>query len=77
MLIRQDDATDRLPRGILWRAAFVAWRAHPLLGIGPDNFRHRSREFLGRASDERMHANSLYFETLADLGCAGLLGSPW
>ena len=61
-------------RGTLWRAAVSAWRAHPLLGIGPDNFRHLSGQFLGLAhTDERMHANSLYFETLADLGMVGVL----
>ena len=63
-----------LPRHVLWRAAWRAFRARPLLGIGPDNFRHLSRQFLGRTEvDERMHANSLYFETLADLGAVGLL----
>jgi hypothetical protein len=66
-------------RGALWRAAVAAWRAHPLLGIGPDNFRHLSGQFLsgqfpaGDHTDERMHANSLYLETLADLGMVGLL----
>ena len=45
-----------------------------MLGIGPDNFRHLLGQFLGRAhTDERMHANSLYFEILADLGLVGLL----
>jgi O-Antigen ligase len=73
MLMRQDPGADGVPRSTLWRAAIAAWRAHPLLGIGPDNFRHLSPQFLGHASDERLHANSLYFETLADLGCAGLL----
>ena len=38
-----------MPRHTLWRAAFAAFRAHPLLGIGPDNFRHRSGAFLGLA----------------------------
>ena len=65
---------DEGARGTLWQAAISAWRAHPLLGIGPDNFRHLSGQFLPRAQiDERMHANSLYFETLADLGMVGLL----
>jgi hypothetical protein len=70
----QPGTPDEGSRELLWRAAASAWRAHPLLGIGPDNFRHLSGQFLGRAhTDERMHANSLYFETLADLGLAGLL----
>jgi O-Antigen ligase len=67
-------ASDGMPRRTLWRAAAAAWRAHPLLGIGPDNFRHLSGQYLGRTDvDERMHANSLYFETLADLGGLGSL----
>jgi O-antigen ligase len=73
MIVRP--GADQGARSMLWRAAVSAWRAHPLLGIGPDNFRHLSGQFLGRAhtEDERMHANSLYFETLADLGLVGLL----
>lgn len=67
-------ASDSVPRHTLWRAAVAAFRAHPLLGIGPDNFRHLYGQYLGRTdTDERMHANSLYFETLADLGALGSL----
>ena len=70
----RDSSSDEIARRTLWRGAVSAWRAHPLLGIGPDNFRHLSRQFLGRDhTDDRMHANSLYFETLADLGTVGVL----
>ena len=73
-IIVQPGAPDESSRGTLWRAAFSAWRAHPLLGLGPDNFRHLSGKFHAfEHPDERMHANSLYFETLADLGLVGLL----
>ncbi len=72
--IVQPGTPDENSRRTLWRGAIAAWRAHPLLGIGPDNFRHLSGQFLGRDhTDERMHANSLYFEILADLGMAGVL----
>ena len=72
--IVQPGRPDENSRRTLWRGAVAAWRAHPLLGIGPDNFRHLSGQFLGRdRTDERMHANSLYFETLADLGLVGML----
>ena len=58
----------------LWRAAWAAFRDRPLLGLGPDNFRHLYGRYLGLPSaDARMHANSLYFETLADLGLLGVL----
>jgi O-Antigen ligase len=63
-----------IPRRVLWRAAFAAWRDRPLLGLGPDNFRHLYGRYLGLAApDDRLHANSLYLETLASLGTAGLL----
>lgn len=64
-------------RPALWRAAIVLWRQRPILGVGPDNFRRRWQAVLspsptGRPyTDVRIHANSLYFETLADLGLAG------
>jgi hypothetical protein len=54
----------------LWRAAIAAFRQRPLLGVGPDNFRHVYAQQSG--ADERLHANNLYVETLADLGIAGL-----
>jgi hypothetical protein len=62
----------------LWRAAVRLWSAHALLGIGPDNFRRSYQEVVPpgpngqRYTDVRLHANSLYFETLADTGLAGL-----
>jgi len=58
----------------LWRAGIEMWLAHPLFGVGPDNFRHLYGAYLGLpASDTRIHANSLYVETLADVGLAGIL----
>jgi hypothetical protein len=70
-------------RPALWRAAVVLWREHPLLGIGPDNFRRRYPAVIPPGAsglpytDTRIHANSLYFETLADLGLAGIAALAW
>jgi hypothetical protein len=70
-------------RPALWRAAVVLWRTRPILGIGPDNFRRRYEAVLSPApngkdyADERVHANSLYFETLADLGLVGVAALGW
>jgi hypothetical protein len=64
-------------RSALWRAAVTLWIKHPLLGIGPDNFRRRYEAVLSPGptgepyTDTRIHANSLYFETLADEGLLG------
>jgi hypothetical protein len=74
----EDWVSGAIPtRPELWLAAVRLARQHPVLGIGPDNFRRRYPEVItarnGRKfDDERIHANSLYFETLADLGLGGL-----
>jgi O-antigen ligase len=58
---------------MLWRAALLAWREHPLLGLGPDNFRRAYHRYIGVAHpDTRLHANNLFLETLASLGLAGV-----
>jgi O-antigen ligase len=60
------------PRAQLWRATLMAWRDHPLTGLGPDNFRRAYGTYIGLANpDPRLHANNLYLETLADLGLLG------
>jgi O-antigen ligase len=60
-------------RSALWSAALRIWRTHPLLGIGPDVFRHVYGPELGlEIWDDRVHTNSLYLELLADTGVAGL-----
>lgn len=70
-------ATENPSRPQLWAAAMRLWWQHPLFGVGPDNFRHLYGQVMpvarpGARYDERTHANSLYFETLADLGVAGI-----
>jgi hypothetical protein len=58
----------------LWRAALRMWAERPLLGVGPDNFRHLYGRYLGISEwDKRLHANNLYLELLANLGLAGTL----
>jgi hypothetical protein len=67
-------ALPPVPRAELWRAALSMARQHPLLGVGPDNFRHIYGAYLGLpAWDDRVHANNLYLELLADVGVLGAL----
>jgi O-antigen ligase len=62
------------PRGLLWGAAVRMWSARPLLGIGPDVFRHAYGPELGLwIWDDRLHTNSLYLELLVGTGVAGLV----
>jgi hypothetical protein len=72
------NAYDEFSRKKLWYAGFLAFRDHPLLGVGPDNFRHAYGRYLGREdADDRLHANNFYIEVLATLGIAGLAAFAW
>ena len=59
-------------RAELWAVALSLFRAHPLLGVGPDNFRWLYGPVSGHAVwDTRVFSNSLYLELLATVGLAG------
>ncbi len=61
-----------------WRIALRMLRNRPLLGVGPDNFRWVYGDFAGLTTwDTGGHANSLYFEWLADTGLTGLCLYLW
>jgi hypothetical protein len=65
-------------RMFLWSAALRMIQVHPLLGVGPDNFRHFYGAELGLETwDERVQANNLYLEILADMGVLGLAAFMW
>jgi O-antigen ligase len=58
----------------LWRLALAMWQAHPVLGVGPDNFRW----FYGRQAgepfwDTRVFANNTLLEAAATTGSLGLV----
>ena len=62
----------------LWGAALRLIETRPLLGVGPDNFRHLYGAQLGLETwDERVQANNLYLELLADVGLLGLAAFLW
>src|SRR5262249_28731559 len=59
-------------RGELWSLAVAMWRAHPVLGVGPDRFRHLYGPWAGRPWwDDRVYANSLVLELAATTGTLG------
>jgi len=65
-------AAAPVAREQLWAAALQMIEQHPLLGVGPDNFRHSYGSYLGLSIwDERVHANNLYLELIADTGVLG------
>lgn len=52
--------------------------AHPLLGVGPDNFRLSYGEYAGlKAADPRLHSNNMYLEVLAGSGLLGGAAFLW
>jgi O-antigen ligase len=58
----------------LWAIAVRLVAEHPLLGVGPDNFRLSYAAYLARPDlgDARKTAHSLYLETAAGSGLVGL-----
>jgi O-antigen ligase len=65
-------------RPALWAAALALARQHPLLGIGPDNFRFAYGPYVGSTRwDSRVHANNSYLEVLVGAGVVGLAAFVW
>jgi hypothetical protein len=62
----------------LWRVALQLVQARPLIGVGPDNFRHLYGALLGLEEwDDRIQANNVYLELLVDVGVLGLGAFLW
>jgi hypothetical protein len=75
---RMPSSIMRMPRSVLWTTALGMARERPVLGIGPDNFRHTYGRHLGLAAwDTRVHANNTYIEVLAGMGALGVLVLIW
>jgi len=61
--------TVRPGRFTLWRAGLKMFAAHPILGVGPDNFRLAYGDYAGLAgADPRTHSNNMYLEMFAGGG---------
>jgi hypothetical protein len=70
--------TVRPGRLQLWRAAWRMFAAHPITGVGPDNFRLSYGRYLGLAdTDERTHSNNTYVEMLAGGGLLAAAAFGW
>ena len=65
----------------IWQIGLRMWRANPIFGVGPDNFRWmvgayestEQHEKFGRDLSGSIIAHSLFVELLAELGIAGAL----
>jgi O-antigen ligase/polysaccharide polymerase Wzy-like membrane protein len=65
-------------RLVLWRAAMRMLAAHPVIGVGPDNFRLEYGTYAGIANaDSRVHSNNMYLEVLVGSGLVGGIAFFW
>jgi O-antigen ligase len=70
--------TVRPGRLVLWRAAAKMFAAHPVAGVGPDNFRLAYGAYSGLGgADERTHSNNMYLEMLAGGGLIVAAAFTW
>ena len=70
--------TLRPGRLVLWKAAARMVVAHPLFGVGPDNFRLSYGPYAGlKTADPRLHSNNMYLEMLAGSGLIGGVAFLW
>jgi O-Antigen ligase len=70
--------TLRPGRLVLWKAAARMVVAHPLFGVGPDNFRLSYGQYAGlKTADPRLHSNNMYLEMLAGSGLIGGVAFLW
>jgi O-antigen ligase len=52
--------------------------AHPMTGVGPDNFRLEYGDYAGIVNaDSRVHSNNMYLEVMAGTGVLGGLAFVW
>jgi hypothetical protein len=71
-------AAVRLGRLTLWQAAIRMLRAHPILGVGPDNFRLLYGSYAGvPKADTRVHTNNMYLEILVGAGVLAMCAFLW
>jgi hypothetical protein len=75
---RMPRATPMPGRPTLWRAGARMVRAHPFLGVGPDNFRLVYGDYIGLPRfDTRVNSHSMYLEMLVGGGLVGGAAFAW
>lgn len=60
-------------RSVLWRAGWRIWKDHPVLGVGPGQFRKIYSEYTDDfAPDDNLETHNIFLEALANTGIVGL-----
>ncbi len=61
------------PRSQLWRAALKTWKANPILGLGPDQFRKVYFDYMPELPrDDKVRTHNILLEAAANTGIIGL-----
>ncbi len=61
-----------------WEGAIRMWKAHPLLGIGPDNFHMPNIHKIYNLPEYASHGHNIFFNLLGEYGSLGVLSfSLW
>ena len=69
-----DDNFAIVERMAHWQAGARMFVAHPVVGVGPDNFNRAYPEFaVGRWAESQGHAHNYYIHIAAETGIVGLL----
>ena len=61
--------TSRYPT---WEGAIRMWKAHPFLGVGPDNFHMPNIHAIYHLPDYASHGHNLFFNLLGEYGSLGV-----
>lgn len=70
--------TSTVQRTALWSVAFEMFKAHPIVGVGPDGFRNLYGEYAGVTSwNKNIYTNNTYIEMFTNLGLLGGLAFLW
>jgi O-antigen ligase len=73
-----ESSVEQPSRTRFWSVAVDMLADHPLLGVGPDNFRWLFATYSGLQADNLgIHAHDQYLEILADTGVLGFVGFLW
>lgn len=64
-----DSFTSRFPT---WEGAIRMWKAHPFLGVGPNNFHMANIHALYHLPDYASHGHNVFFNLLGEYGAMGV-----
>ena len=79
--IRNEIATALAPghdgsfisRYLTWQGVIRMWKAHPLLGIGPDNFQMKNIHQIYNLPEYASHGHNFFFNLLGEYGTLGVV----